>query len=165
MKRTYIAVGMLLLLIGGGALVFAQARRAHYGMGMGCGLWHGRGEQAFIDHFSRTFDLTDAQKADVQQMWAAEKPVIMPIVQQLASTHKQMVAASANGKFDDAAVTSLASKQGQAIAQLIVEKQRMTAKFYTLLTPEQRAKFDRIQQSRLSRMDQFIQKLGSNQAQ
>lgn len=157
MKRRYIVIGMLVLLVGAGSLLFAQARRSHFGMGMG--MWHGGGEQAFLDHLSMMFDLTDAQQAEVKQMWAAEKPNVMPLVQQLAATHKQMMAASANGKFDEAAVQSLANKQGQAIAQLIVEKQRMTAKFYSILTPEQRAKFDRIQQKRLSRMDQFVQKL------
>lgn len=163
MKRKYIVIGMLVLVLGGGALLFAQARRA--GMGMGWGMWHGRGEQAFIDHLSLMYDLTDAQKAEVQQMWKAEKPAVTPIIQQLAEIHKQMVAASANGKFDEASVTSLANKQGQGIAQLIVEKQRLTAKFYTLLTPEQRTKFDRIQQNRLTRMDQLIQKFAQNPAQ
>lgn len=165
MKRKYIVIGMIVLLLGAGSLLFAQARRGHFGMGMCWGMWGGHGEQAIIDHLSMMYDLTDAQKAEVRQMWTAEKPNVMPIVQQLAATHKQMVGASANGKFDEAAVTSLANKQGQSIAQLIVEKQRMTAKFYMLLTPEQRAKFDRIQQQRLSRMDQFLQKLTQSASQ
>ncbi|HYH00777.1 MAG TPA: Spy/CpxP family protein refolding chaperone [Terriglobales bacterium] len=161
MKNRYIVLGLVVLLFGAGSILFAQARRAHLGSGMGLGMWHGRGEQAFLDRLTMIFDLTEAQQSEIKQMWQAEKPNVLPLVQQLAQTHKQMVSASANGKFDQAAVTSLANKEAQIIAQLIVEKERITAKFYALLTPEQRAKFDRIQQRKLSRIEQFVQKLAA----
>jgi Spy/CpxP family protein refolding chaperone len=160
MKRKYIAVGMIVLLIGAGTALLASAQMRHAGFGFG---WP-HGEQAFLSHLTDMFDLTEAQQAEVKHLWQAEKPTVMPLLQQLAEAHKQMIAATANGAFDDAKVTPIAQKQAQTLTQLLVEKEKMTAKFYTLLTPEQRGKFDRIRQRHLSRMDEFLQRMAANQS-
>jgi Spy/CpxP family protein refolding chaperone len=160
MKRKYIAVGMIVLLIGTGTALLANAQMRHAGFGFG---WP-HGEQAFLSHLTNMFDLTDAQQTEVKQLWQAEKPTVMPLVQQLAEGHKQMVAATANGAFDEAKVTPIAQKQAQTLTQLLIEKEKMTAKFYTLLTPEQRGKFDRIRQRRLNHIDEFLQRMAASQA-
>ena len=52
---------------------------------------------------------------------------------------------SQNGAFNEMQVRILATQQGQIIAQMIVEKERVIAEIYRVLTPEQQAKFNRLQ--------------------
>jgi Spy/CpxP family protein refolding chaperone len=51
-----------------------------------------------------------------------------------------MKAATANGAFDEAAVSQIAAEQGQLSAQLIVEKERVKSQIFAILTNEQKAK-------------------------
>jgi protein CpxP len=158
MKTRYIIAAVaVVLLLGFGTAMFARAE------------WHGgpfhHGKGGILVHLTRKFDLTAAQQTEVKQMWQAEKPSVVPLVQQLAQLHKQMIAATANGNFDQAKVTAIANQQSQVLSQLIVEKAKLTSKFYTLLTPEQRTKFDTMQQRRLTHIDNFVQKLAANQSQ
>jgi Spy/CpxP family protein refolding chaperone len=157
MKRKYVVLAMLALLIGTGTALLAHAQMGHIG---GFGRYHG--EQAFLGHLTRKFDLTEPQQNEVKQLWQAEKPTVMPLVQQLAQNHKLMIAATANGTFDEAKVNTIAKSQAQTLAQLMVEKEKLTAKFYTLLTPEQRTKFDAMRQRQVSHIDQFVQKMATN---
>jgi Spy/CpxP family protein refolding chaperone len=154
--RTKYIVGALLavLLLGLGTILFAHVR-------WGGPLGHGgqRGEGAFLAHLTRRLDLTPAQQTEVKQMWQAEKPAVVPLVQQLASLNKQMAEATSNGTFDQAKVTAIANQESQLVSQLIVEKEKLTVKFYTLLTPEQRTKFDTVRQRRLTRIDEFVQQM------
>jgi Spy/CpxP family protein refolding chaperone len=83
-------------------------------------------------------------------------------MQQLASQRQQMLAATQNGQFDEAKVQAIAGQQGQTLANLIVLRQELQSKIYGLLTPEQRTKFDQMQQRRLEHMQKW---LGSSQTQ
>lgn len=160
MKRKYVVLGIFVLLIAAVTAMVAHAQMRHMG---GWGWPHG--EQAFIQHLTKRYDLTEAQQAEVKQLWQAEKPTIMPLVQQLAQGHNQMVAATANGTFDEVKVSGIAKSQAQTLAQLMVEKERLTAKFYTILTPEQRTRFDSMRQRQISHIDRFLQKMATNQSQ
>jgi periplasmic protein CpxP/Spy len=158
MKSKYIlgtVVGIMLL--GIGTAVFAHSQMRGFGFGM-----H-RGQGAFLAHLSRKLDLSQGQQDEVKQMWQAEKPAIVPLVQQLAQAHKQMVQAENGGNFDQAKVTAIANQQAQVLSQLIVEKEKLTAKFYAILTPEQRNKFDTMRERQLTHIDQFVQRMASNE--
>lgn len=122
---------------------------------------HGGG---VIAHLTRRFDLTPAQQAELKQMWQAEKPTVVPLVQQLASLNKQMAEATNGGAFDQAKVAAIANQESQLVSQLIVEKEKLTVKFYTMLTPEQRTKFDAMRQRKLSRIDEFVQRMATEQS-
>ena len=61
---------------------------------------------------------------------------------------KQLDAATANGQFDEAQVRALAGQQAQTMTELIVEHKRVDAKIYSVLTQEQRARFEQFRQPR-----------------
>jgi protein CpxP len=149
MKRTlYWATAVLLVVAGFAVLLHAQAT------GQGMRRWgHRRG--MIMRHIARQLNLTDAQKAQIKQIWQAEKPAIQPLMQQLADNRKQLVLAATSGQFDEAKVQSLASQQSQVLAQLTVERVKIANKVYNLLTPEQRTKADQLRDQWLSRMGQF----------
>lgn len=155
MKRKHWAITTVVVVVAFSAALLAHAHG-------GLGAWH-HGPEGVIRHLTKVYGLSTQQQTEVRQMWESEKPVVMPLVQKLAATHKQMIAASANGNFDQAKVTALANEQGQTISQLVVEKEKMTAKFYTLLTPEQRTKFDRMRQRRMTHIDSLVQRLSGEQ--
>lgn len=89
-------------------------------------------------------DLTGAQKTEIKSIISAERPLVEPLVRQLAATRKQLRNVSKNGNFDEAQVRSLASQQAQTVAELIVAKERVKSKIYNVLTPEQRAKAEKL---------------------
>jgi Spy/CpxP family protein refolding chaperone len=160
MKTKYIVWSLLaVMLVGVGTALYA---RAQWGGPLGFGGHRGQG--AFLAHLSRRLDLTPAQQGDVRQMWQTEKPAVMPLVQQLAQLNKQMAEVSTGASFDQAKVAAIANQESQVISQLIIEKEKLTAKFYTLLTPEQRTKFDTMRQHRLERIDQFVQRMTTEQS-
>lgn len=152
MKKTYIAVGVVVLLVGG--LVAARAHSRRMGMGH-------HGEHMFergLAIMSWKLDLTDAQRQQIRTMAKAEWPTIEPSLQKLADGQKQMLAATQGGTFDEAKVTSIASEQSQTIAELLVTKERFVSQVYTnVLTPEQRTKADAMRQQWSQRVDQLLQ--------
>lgn len=160
MKKFVIVGAVAVLVLGVALAVHAEAKFRHASRTWGGPPVAGR----FLQHMADVLDLTDAQQAQIKDMWKAEQPTIMPLVQQLADAHKQMVAVTAAGKFDQAQVQSIANQQAQTIAQLIVEKQRLQSKVYAILTPDQQAKMQRIQQRHMARMQKWLDYSSQTQA-
>ena len=70
-----------------------------------------------------------------------------PLMAQAAKNRQQLHEATANGKFDEAQVRTIAAQQAQTMSELIVAKERVKAKIYNeVLTPEQRSKADQMLQ-------------------
>jgi protein CpxP len=130
---------------------------------------HGSGSDRMFGHhmgwIARQLDLTDPQKTQVKSMIDAERPTLAPLLRQLATTRQQMLAATANGKFDQEKVQALANQQSQIIAQLIVEKEKLISHVYqNVLTPEQRTKADALRQRMTEHINQRLQKFESRGA-
>ncbi len=144
-----------LIIAGGAAFGFAQMQHRH--------AWYpGMMGERFMAHMARYLNLTEAQQAEIKSMWQAEKPAVQPLLQQLANGRKQMLAATANGTFDEAKVRAIANQQSQTLAQLIVEKEKLTSEVYNkVLTPEQRTKVDQMRQKQTARVDQWLQHLAN----
>ncbi len=160
MKKKYAIVTAIVVAVLGVALtVHAEARFRHASQTWGGPPMAGR----YLQHLADVLDLTDAQQTQIKQMWKAELPTIQPLLQQLAAQHKQMVAATQSGKFDEAQVRPIANQQAQLIAQLIVEKQKLQSQVYAILTPDQQAKMTRLQQRRMDRMQNWLNKQTSTQ--
>ncbi len=117
--------------------------------------WHGRGErpsiERIVDHIGSRLDLTADQKAQVNTIIAAEHTNVEPLFVQLAANWQQMRAATTGGQFDEEQVRALATSQAQTITELIVVKERVKAKVYAVLTPEQRTKADQMHEQMESR--------------
>ena len=156
MKKYAITAGILVVVLAGALALHAQAKFRRASQSWGGPPMAGR----FLQHMTDVLDLSDAQQAQVKQMWQDEQPTIRPLIQQLADAHKQMVAATSGGKFDQAEVQTIANQQAQTIAQLIVEKQKLQAKVFTVLNADQQAKFERLQQRHMARMQKWLDRSG-----
>lgn len=108
--------------------------------------WHGRGGrpsiERIVDRIGNRLDLTAEQKTQVNSIIAAERTNVEPLFAQLRTNWQQMRAATAGGQFNDEQVRALAANQAQTITELLVAKERVKAKVYAVLTPEQRTKAD-----------------------
>jgi protein CpxP len=158
-KKIIIAVSVVALLITG--TIFAFASQQHFGKhrfgGRG---WAGNPEK-FIEHAlqraTMMLDLTAEQQTKIKAILEAEKPVVQPLVQQLAANRQELQQVTDNGQFNEAQVQAIATKQGQTLSQLIIEKERVQAQIYAVLTPEQRAKAERMRKHFIERVqDHFV---------
>lgn len=138
-RRTIAVIAGIVLVAGAvysaSALASSEGQRGFVRGHKGPGL---RG--MIMGRVARELNLTDQQKVEIKAIIEAERPRVEPLVRQLAATRRELREATANGQFDEAQVGALASRQGQTLAQLIVEKERVKSQVYGVLTPEQRAK-------------------------
>ena len=96
---------------------------------------------------ARRLDLTYTQQAKVKSILEAERQNVAPLFAQAAKNRQQLHEATANGKFDEAQVRTIAAQQGQTMTELIVARERVKSKIYNdVLTPEQRTKADELMQ-------------------
>lgn len=148
-KGILLSVAIVTLTLGSLGLIAQAAHRQD---------WH-RGQGGMLQHLTRTYNLTNAQQAQVKALWQSEKQNVVPLLQQLEQGSKEMHAATANGTFDEAKVNQIAQQQSQTITSLLVEKEKLQSKFYQILTPDQRAKFVEMQQRRESHVNRMLQNL------
>ncbi len=144
-----------LLLIAGILVVRADGGRWH---NWGPGRWgHGGGPLGYVAHELR---LTDAQRSQVGTMWTAERPTVAALLKELADENREMDAATAQGITDDEKVKAIASRQGETVAKLVVEKEHFKAKIYTsVLNQEQRNKANELQKTWHSRFDRIVSRI------
>ena len=155
-KRIAIWSSVIVLVIASGvAIARADARGWHGCFGHRWGAPFG--PMGFISH---ELSLNDTQRQQIQSMWQTEKPAISGLVHELAAEGKEMDEATAKGNLDEGKVQEIASRQGETIAKLLVEKEHFKSKIYTtVLTPEQRTKADELQSRWHDRLDHMSDKL------
>ena len=110
-----------------------------------------------MDHMGRYLQLSDAQKAQVKQIRANEKPTITPLMQQLHENQKQLRDLEQSGTFDEAKVRALAAEQAQIQTNLTVEKSRTRTQIFALLTPEQKTKAIEMSNRREQRFQKHVE--------
>jgi Spy/CpxP family protein refolding chaperone len=81
--------------------------------------------------------LTDSQKAEIKQIFLAEKENRAPLRQKLAQGRKQLRQLTRTAPFDEAAVRSLVAGQEATRTELIVSRLRMQNRILAVLTPDQ----------------------------
>jgi Spy/CpxP family protein refolding chaperone len=134
-----------------------------YAQTKGHGCWGPGRRHGFMAHIAHYLQLTDAQQAQIKSMWQAEKPAVQPLLQQLANGRQQMIAATANGAFDQAKVKAIAQQQSETLAQLMVEKEKLQSQIYQqVLTPEQRTKVDAFQQKQTAHIDGWLKRMDTS---
>lgn len=149
--RTKLIIALLALTLVAAVAVSQTVKRIHRrGMGF---------EQHMLGMMTDYLDLTDAQQAQVKQIFENEKPNITPLMQQLKQAHQQMRQLEESGAFDEAKVRALASQQSQAITELIVEKAKIKSQIFNVLTPEQKAKAVRFMNRHEQRMGRHFHDL------
>ena len=96
-----VAVALLALVLSGTAILsYAQEAAAVPSAGWG---GHGHNHMAWM---AKQLNLTDAQKEQIKNMMQSQRATMRPLMQQLAENRKALLAATANGAFDQAKVTS-----------------------------------------------------------
>jgi Spy/CpxP family protein refolding chaperone len=113
-----------------------------------------------MGYISHELNLNDTQRQQIESMWHTEKPAISELLHELAAEGKEMDEATAKGNLDEGKLQEIASRQGETIAKLLVEKEHFKSKIYTtVLTPEQRTKADELQSRWHDRLDHMTDKL------
>lgn len=135
-KRIVIAGCVATVLVAGSVFAFAQGHRRGNFAGTGVPAF----AQKFLNRASVYLGLSDEQEAQIKAILEAEKPKVQPLIAELAANRKALQQATDNGSFDETQVKTIADKQGDTLAALIVEKERVKTQIYAVLTPEQRAK-------------------------
>lgn len=148
MKNTLLWTLLITILLGTG---FAAARAASPWRHS----WCHRGPMGYL---ARQLHLSDAQRSQVQSMWNTERPAISPLLHELATESREMDAAGRD-HFDPSRIQPIADRQAATVAKLLVEKERLIAQVYTILTPDQRAKADQMQDRWHDHMDRFADRL------
>lgn len=134
-----------------GAFAFSQTmQRASY-----------HGDDMMGGHMMRFFssylDLTDTQQAQVKAILAKEKPTFLPLVQQVEQGRRQLRQITQSGNFDEAQARALVASQSQNITELIVQKARVEAELFQVLTPEQKTKLNEFMDKRERRSMKHMQ--------
>lgn len=155
--RSILVVAAAGLAIAAG-IAFAQTEGGsepmHHGMG---GMHqHMMGGHDF-GMFLHQLNLTDDQKAQVKQIFQAEKPNMKPLMQQEAQAHMNMIQLITSGKFDQNAATAIASQEAQTHVLLEVEHAKIGSQIYQLLNSDQKAKVADMIAKHQQRMQEHLQ--------
>lgn len=90
-----------------------------------------------MHNMAQRLNLTDDQKAQAKTIFTGARQQAQPIRQQMAQNRKALLDAIQNGA-PQAQIDQLAANAGPLASQLAVIRTESFAKFYALLTPEQR---------------------------
>jgi Spy/CpxP family protein refolding chaperone len=107
-----------------------------------------KGRRGFMRrHMGRVaqqLNLTDTQKQQSRAIFEQARQSAQPIRQELKQS-REALRAAAKANQGDSQIQTLANQQGQLLGQLVAIRTEASAKFYQMLTPEQRAKADQMQ--------------------
>jgi len=101
----------------------------------------------------KNLNLTADQKAQAKQIRQATRTAVQPIRQQLLAGRQALTAAVKSG--DAAQIQTLSTAQGALQGQALAIRSAGMAKFYAILTPDQKTKAEQMRQ----KSQQLIQQL------
>ena len=110
-----------------------------------------------LGFFTDYLDLSDAQRAQMKDIMAKEKPALEPLFKQEMQSHRQMMDLVQSGGFDEAKAQAIATQGAQIHAQLEVQHARVASEAYQVLTAEQKAKLAQFMAKREQRFEQHMQ--------
>lgn len=136
-----------------------QAQRAG-GFGDGVGGFHGRGfgHRGGLAQL-RGLDLTDQQRQQVRTIMENHKSDFQQVRQKIRAALEAQHAAANATPPDEATIRAKATEVGAAQGDLAVLMTRVRAEVFQILTPDQQAKAQQLQQQRAQRRDAFRQKM------
>jgi Spy/CpxP family protein refolding chaperone len=98
-----------------------------------------------LDRVAQALNLTDAQKEQARTIFEQARQSAQPIRQELKQ-NREKLSAAAKIKNSEGEIQKLATEQGRLLGKLIAIHTEASAKFYQMLTPEQRVKNDQLHQ-------------------
>ncbi len=153
--RLNIVMATAAVLVVGIAVAVAQGPM-HHG-------WGGP-EHHMLNYLTDQLDLTEAQQAQVKDIFAKEKPTIGPLMMQKGQLHQQLMQEAISGTFDQAKVQTLAAQQGQVETALAAEHAKIASAIFNILTPDQKTKAQQLLQKHQQRMQERMQRMQQGQA-
>jgi Spy/CpxP family protein refolding chaperone len=137
------------------------------------GRWQGRGgddaEGQRGGHFGggmfRGINLTDDQKAKLQQLHQNFEQSTKPLRDQLRAKHQELRQAESGGTFNEALATQKLTEAAAIEAKLMGAEFQLRQDSLAVLTPEQKAQLDQLKQQRQQRREQFKARRNEGQSQ
>ncbi len=136
MKKIIVAILAVAVLSIGAMLAFAQTTDGGTDKKWGKRGGHHRGGGMMF----RGLDLTDEQKAQMKSIREASKTTTAPLREAMKANRQKLTEATANGAFDEAAVTAIANEGAAITAQMTVQRTKLKSQMFAILTDEQKAK-------------------------
>ena len=98
-----------------------------------------------LERIAGQLQLTAAQKSQINFLWRAKQPTIEALIREFNLDNNELDRATAQGAMDDGKVTEIANREGATLARLLIVEERLKVQIYaTVLTPDQRAKADKL---------------------
>jgi periplasmic protein CpxP/Spy len=138
MQRSLMKLAGVAALAAGMAL--AQAPATPPGAGQGGPGMGGAMRQRML----RNLNLTDAQKTQAKAIFQEERQTAQPLRAQMTQNRQALAAAVKNN--DAAQIQQLSIAAGHLQGQMLAIRSTARAKFYAILTPDQKAKADQVGQ-------------------
>lgn len=119
--------------------------------------------QQILDRVADKLDLTTEQRAEIREILEDAAPRVAPLVMQAKATREQLKPLGRDGVYNEAQVQQLATRQAANVRALIVEKEKVKAEIFAVLTPAQRAQANEMQEQFEQKIRQRIgQRIGMN---
>jgi protein CpxP len=155
MKTKLMVVASVALLLCG-ATIFACAQGPG-GEGLG---GPGHGHMGFL---ASELNLTDAQKAQIKTIMQDNRASMKTVMQRMAQNRAALLAATANGTYDETKIRPLATQQAKLEAAMIMNRELIKHKIYTqVLTADQQAKAEQLRTQEINRINEHLQKMGTS---
>ena|SRR5256714_10356020 len=103
----------------------------------------------------RGIDLTDDQKAKLQQIHQSFAERTRPLREQLRAKHEELRQAEQGGTFNEALATQKLTEAAAIEAKLMGEEFRMRQESLSILTPEQKTQLEQRRQQFEQKREQF----------
>ena len=104
---------------------------------------HQRNRGQRFEKMAARLNLTDVQKQQARSIWQSARESSRPVAQQLRQSRQALRDAAKSGK-SDAEIDQLSAAVGNLDGQMAAVRAKAFAKFYALLTPEQRTMADQM---------------------
>jgi protein CpxP len=88
--------------------------------------------------FFALHDLSDAQRAQIKQIFESSKTTVEPLMQQERQNHQAMMQLITSGTFDEAKAQAIANESAPVHVQLEVAHAQVVSQAYQVLTPAQK---------------------------
>lgn len=98
-----------------------------------------------LARIAQALNLTDSQKQQAREIFQQARHSAQPVRQELKQNREALTAAAEADK-SDADIQRLSTEQGRLLGQMVAIRTEASAKFYQMLTPDQRAKADQMHQ-------------------
>lgn len=97
-----------------------------------------------VERMTEELGLSDSQRQQVEAIVTAQEEQDAPLREKIAAGKRQLWEAARGGAMDEAAVADLAAEQAKLMSEMMVSRLRVKTQIFAILTPEQQAQAERL---------------------